>query len=242
VRQALQMGIDQPAVIKDIQHGYAIPQYGLIPSTPRTEFYDPSAERASPYNVAPAKKLLERHGWHEVNGLMSNASGQKLSFHMIYVSGSRAAADEDQLMQSDWRKMGVVVSLKGVNFNNYLTEPHDKTPNAGPLGLGSGWYYSGPGWYPTGGQRFAPGAPTGHGYSNSHKDALIAVTHQPYATSKQTLEVFDRYEAYTAEQLPMLWMPRPVSINVASANLYGGRTYANPATGHPAFNRMWLTK
>jgi peptide/nickel transport system substrate-binding protein len=236
------MGIDQPAVIKDIQHGYAIPQYGLIPSTPRTEFYDPSAERASPYNVAPAKKLLERHGWHEVNGLMSNASGQKLSFHMIYVSGSRAAADEDQLMQSDWRKMGVVVSLKGVNFNNYLTEPHDKTPNAGPLGLGSGWYYSGPGWYPTGGQRFAPGAPTGHGYSNSHKDALIAVTHQPYATSKQTLEVFDRYEAYTAEQLPMLWMPRPVSINVASANLYGGRTYANPATGHPAFNRMWLTK
>lgn len=240
VRQALQRGIDQPAIIKDIQHGYAVPQYGPIPSTPRTAFYDQSAEPAIPYNIQGAKKLLERHGWHDVHGVMTNKVGQKMAFRMLYVSGSHAIAEEAQLMQADWARMGVRVSLRGINFNNYLTETHDKTSNAWQLAVGSGWYYNGPGWYPTGGQLFATGAPTGHGYSNGHEDALISATHQPYGTSQQTFQVFDRYEAYTASQLPMLWMPSPATINVAAANLHGARRYANPATGNPAFNRMWV--
>ncbi|WP_420824586.1 ABC transporter substrate-binding protein [Sulfobacillus harzensis] len=242
IREALEMGIDQSALIQDIHHGYALPQYGPIPSAPKTVFYDAKAEPPIPYSISDAKKLLESHGWHEHNGVMTNRAGQTLTFRMIYVSGSQAVAEEAQLMQADWAKMGVRVSLKGVNFNSYLTETHDKTSSAWQMAVGSGWYYNGPGWYPTGGQLFQTGAPTGHGFSNQHEDHLIAATHQPYATTQQTMQVFDRYEAYTAKELPMLWMPDPASINVTAETLHGGRRYANPATGNPAFNRMWVSR
>ncbi len=79
LRQALEMGIDQTALIRAIDHGYAIPQYGPVPSTPKTAFYDVKAEPPIAYNISAAKKLLTRHGWHERHGLMTNSGGQALT-------------------------------------------------------------------------------------------------------------------------------------------------------------------
>lgn len=241
VRRALQDSIDQPALVKDIDKGYAVPTYGPIPSIPKTRFYDAAAEPPIAYNLQTAKALLARHGWHEIHGVMTRGH-HTMDWTMIYVSQSASIQEEAEVLQADWKKIGIIVHLVPKNFNTYLTLTHDKTSNAWQLAVGSGWDYNGPGWYPTGGELFATGAPTGHGYSDHTEDQLIAATHQAYATRSQVTAAFDRYEAYTAAQVPMLWLPNRAAVYVTTENLKGGKTYSNTVTDDPAFNRMWMTK
>ncbi|NMP24999.1 peptide ABC transporter substrate-binding protein [Sulfobacillus sp. DSM 109850] len=241
VRQALEMATDQQAIVKDIYKGYGVSQYGPIPSTPKTQFYQASSEPKIAFNPKAAKKLLEKHGWTEKNGVMTNAQGQQMNFTLLYVSGAQATLDQVELMQQDWNKIGVKTSLKGVNYNTFLNDISNKTSNAWQLAVGSGWAYNGPGWYPTGGQLFSSTAPSGSGYASSKEDALIAATHKPYTTSAQSMHAFQQYVAYTAKQLPMLWLPNPASINVDSTSVHGAVKWGNPVTADPQFNHMWIS-
>ena len=241
VRKALEMATDQQAIVKDIYKGYGVPQYGPIPSKPKTQFYQASSEPKIPFNPTAAKKLLEKHGWTEKNGVMTNAKGQQMNFTLLYASGVQATVDQVQVMQQDWAQIGVKTTLKGVNYNTFLNDISNKTSNAWQLAVGSGWVYNGPGWYPTGGQLFSSTAPSGSGYSNSHENALIAATHKPYKTTAQSMQAFQKYVAYTAQQLPMLWLPNTASINVNSPNVHGAVKWSNPVTANPQFNHMWLS-
>ncbi|NMP24453.1 peptide ABC transporter substrate-binding protein [Sulfobacillus sp. DSM 109850] len=241
VRKALEMATDQKAIVKDIYKGYGVPQYGPIPATPKTKFYDASAEPKIPYDPAAAKKLLEAHGWHLKNGVMTNAQGQQMNYTLLWVTGSQTAQEQVQLMQQDWNAIGVKTTLKGVNFNQFLTMTSDKTSNAWQIGVGTGWFYDGPGWLPTGGQLFSSTAPSGTGYANKKEDALIAATHTPYASQAQFMKAFDKYEAYTAQQLPMLWLPNPAGINVYAPNVHGATQWMNTVTGEPQYNHISLS-
>ncbi len=242
VRKALEMSTDQNAIVKDIYKGYGVPQYGPLPSTPKTQFYQASAEPKIPYNPSAAKKLLEAHGWKLKNGVMTNAQGKQLNLTLLWVTGAQSTQEQVQLMQQDWANIGIKTTLKGVNFNQFLTETSTKTSSAWQLAVGSGWVYNGPGWLPTGGQLFGTNAPSGTGYSNKEEDKLIAATHVPYATQADFMNAFFKYEAYTAQQLPMLWLPNPASINVNSPKVHGAVKWGNPVTADPQFNHMWLSK
>jgi peptide/nickel transport system substrate-binding protein len=237
VRQALQDSTDQQAIVKSLYKGYGVPQYGPVPAIPNTKFYDAKAEPATPYNLTKAKQLLTSHGWKEVNGVMTKG-GQKMQFPLIYVTGSQTTLLQVELMQADWAKIGVKVSLKGENFNEFISTTSQKTNTSWALAVGSGWIYDGPGWLPTGGQLFSSTAPSGTGYANLHENYLINQTHKPYATEGQFMSAFFRYEAYTAQQLPFLWLPNPATINVAAPNVVGAKQYVNSVTGNPAFNMM----
>lgn len=241
MRKALELATDQQAIVKDIYKGFAVPQYGPLPATPKTKFYSAAAEPKIPYNPTAAKKLLEQNGWHLKNGVMTNARGQQLNFTLLWVTGSQAAQQQVQLMQQDWKAIGVKTTLKGVNFNQFLTMTSNHTSSAWQIGVGSGWYYDGPGWLPTGGQLFSSTAPSGTGYANAHEDALIAATHKPYATQAQSMHAFMQYEAYTAQQLPMLWLPNYAAINVYAPGLHGAVTWGNTVTGLPQYNHMSLS-
>jgi hypothetical protein len=74
------------------------------------------------------------------------------------------------------------------------------------------------------------------------EDALIAETHQPAANNAQIFKAFDRYEAYTAQQLPFLWLPNQVTINVVVSQVHGAVRWGNPVTNDPAYNHMWLSQ
>lgn len=237
VRQALEQSIDQQAIVKSIYHGYAIPQYGPLPSTPKTEYYSAAAEPVMPYNLKAAKKLLTSHGWKEVNGVMTKGN-QKMQWTMIYATGSEATLQMAELMKADWARIGVDVTLRGENFNQFISMTSNKTNTQWQLGVGTGWTYNGPGWMPTGGELFASNAPSGTGYGNAHENALIAATHLPYPNQADFLKAFYRYEAFTAAQLPFLWVPNPATINVAAPDVVGAEQYMNSTTYNPGFNFM----
>ncbi|MCY0888622.1 MAG: peptide ABC transporter substrate-binding protein [Alicyclobacillaceae bacterium] len=242
VRQALQMGIDQQSVDTAIYHGYAPPVYGPIPTTPQTQYLDPlQSKPIYPFNPAAGKKLLEQHGWKEVNGVMTKGN-EKMKFVMLYTSGSAAAQDTVELMKQDWAEEGVDVTLKPMPFSTLISvTSNPKAPKTWEMANGSGWFYNGPGYYPTGGQLFATGAPSGFGYSNKTEDALIAATHQPYASDAANMAAFQKYADFTARHLPFLWNNNYATLVVSAPNVHGVAQYYDGAVGFPQMQYWWVS-
>lgn len=82
VRRALEMEIDQAGMNSSLYHGYGVVEFSPIPSKPRTIFYDPNIVNPGAFNPKAGKKLLESHGWHMVNGVMTGPQGYPFKFTM----------------------------------------------------------------------------------------------------------------------------------------------------------------
>jgi peptide/nickel transport system substrate-binding protein len=233
VRQALQMGEDINGIDTDIYKGYATSIYGPIAPIPATKFLDPKlAKPIYPFNIAAGTKLLEKHGWKMVHGVLTKGK-QQMKFQLMYVSGLTSTTEEVEVMQEDWKKEGIDVSLKGVPFSTFVTITSNKKDHQWGLAVGSGWDYNGPGFYPTGGQLFATNAPSGTGFSNSMEDKLIAATHVPYANEAITMKHFMAYEDYTARILPFLWLNNPATLTVVAPDVHNVFQYLDGATAYP---------
>lgn len=234
VRQALQSLADQPGMVKAIWRGYALPTSGAIPSEPANNQWLPASQNANggqgpyPFSIAKATSLLTSHGWSKVGGVMTCQtpakcgagikSGQQLKFSIYYSTGSAAFGDETTTYKSDAAKAGVQISLVGQSFNTIIGESAPCSP--GPkctwdVLMYGGWAFNGPGFEPTGEPLFQTGAGSNSGsYSNPTEDNLINATH-----TSSSLTVFHQYAAYTAQQLPYIWMPNEYYIEAVSSKL-----------------------
>ncbi|WP_028962181.1 peptide ABC transporter substrate-binding protein [Sulfobacillus thermosulfidooxidans] len=237
VRQALQMGINQQGLIDSMYHGAGVPEDGPIPSKPYTAFYDTALNNNPyPFNPQAGKKLLEEHGWHEVNGVMTK-NGQKLAFTFTYASASTTLSHVAQLLQSDWAKEGIQVTLQQLPINQLFADDSQSSPSKWNMGYwGAGWTYQ-LDYYPTGGNLFATGAgENSGGYSNPTLDQLIQATYEP-GTPQQIQSRMDAYQEFMAKHLPVLWMPwfpqgyaRMTGFAVHSNNVHGTVSTFNPVT------------
>jgi peptide/nickel transport system substrate-binding protein len=237
VRQALQDVVDQPGIDKAVYRGYAYPTSGGVPTQPKSQWV-PSVQNENggqgPYafSVSTAKSLLTSHGWAEVNGVMtcqkagtaSNecgagvTSGTKLSLTMDYATGVQAFQEEVAVYKSDATQAGIAINLVPQSFNTIIGETTPCSP--GPkctwdiLNFG-GWNFNGPGFEPTGEPLFETGASSNPGsYTDPNEDKLINETH-----TSSSIGVFDQYAAYTAQQLPFIWLPNAYQVQAVSSKL-----------------------
>ncbi|QRF24766.1 peptide ABC transporter substrate-binding protein [Alicyclobacillus sp. TC] len=241
VREALMMGEDQQSMNQYIYKGFAESQYGPLPPQPDTAFTSPELLKPLyPFNIEAGKKLLEEHGWHEVNGIMTK-NGQQMKFLMIYSGGTTSTDDQVELLKEDWAKEGIDVTLKSMPFStleSVISNPKDA--NQWDLAAGQGIIYGGS--YPTGGEIFGTGGGLNSGgYSNPEMDTLIKATHQPYPTQQQSIQALFNYENYVAQQLPVIFTDNPASLTVTAANVHDVNTYSNPVTGYPQMNYWWVS-
>ncbi|WP_245630155.1 peptide ABC transporter substrate-binding protein [Alicyclobacillus acidiphilus] len=228
VRQALQMGIDQNSIIKDLYNGMAVPGTGPVPQKPSTFLAPQLKSPLYKFNPAAGKALLEKNGWHEVNGVMTNAKGQQLAFVDQYPSGNTTTAALVQLLQQDWAKEGIKVTLQPLPFAT-LVQYH-QNPAQWEVQTGISWNYGGS--YPSGdGIYQTNGGYNFFGYSNAHMDQLIKATLQPHATAAEAQKDLDAYQIYAAQQLPNLWMPLAASLTEISKSLHGYEQAVNSFTG-----------
>ncbi|PSR22953.1 MAG: ABC transporter substrate-binding protein [Sulfobacillus acidophilus] len=227
VRQAMEMGIDQPAIISGIYHGQGIIEDSPVPSEPKTVFDDPALNKQLyPFNIKAGQKLLESHGWRLVHGVMTKGK-QKFEFPLIYSSGDPAVQDTVELLQRDWAKEGIKISLVSMPFDNLVTTDHGKPSGWDAAYWGAGWTYE-PDFYPTGGALFKTGAASNAGgYSNPTMNKLIEDTYLP-ATAAQSQKALFAYEAYAAKQVPYLWFPWLATLNESSTALKGVESTFNP--------------
>jgi peptide/nickel transport system substrate-binding protein len=110
VRQALLLALDRDAISRSLFDGrqpvadsFVNPlDRGFSDATPRYR-YDPGRAAA----------LLDEAGWTpRAGGLRGNAAGQTLSFELRTTAGNRTRELVQQVLQSQWRKIGIEVRLK----------------------------------------------------------------------------------------------------------------------------------
>ena len=206
-RQALQYGINQPAVVSAVFKGYGVPSYGPAPVYPTNTFVDSQATTDPyPYNVVAGKALLTSHGWTDENGTdvctkpgtaadecgAHINAGARLSFKEIYASGTNAVTQTVNLETSAWSQEGIDMTTSAEPFDQVIGMAEPCAMSAGSkcawefLNWGGGWVYS-PDYEPTGEEIFATGAGSNYGsYSDSQNDNLIRQTNVSRAPRSST--------------------------------------------------------
>lgn len=207
VRQALQMAVNQTAIINTLYHGYAVPTYGPVVAKPSTPFFNPALKKNPyPFNPQAGKALLEKNGWQMVNGVMHKGP-LALQFSLAYVSGSSTDQSIVELLQQDWAREGIKVSLVPQPFDTIIAySPTDSGQWAMEF-WGGGWGYGTS--YPTGGVLFSStGAENSGSYDSTTMNTLIQKTYDP-GTPVQIQQRLYQYEMYAAKNLPGIYIPLP---------------------------------
>jgi peptide/nickel transport system substrate-binding protein len=185
-----------------------------------------------PYSPAKAEALLDAHGWKKVQGVLTCEragtgaadcgggipKGRQAKFAMLYASWITTQKDEVNILKAGMAQAGIALTPTGGTFRELLSYTVPCTPSESRckwtfLYVG-GWDFNG--LEPTGEPLFQTGAANNSGsYSNAEMNALINATHV-----SNSLATFYTYANYTAEQVPSLWMPSPVTTEAVSKDLH----------------------
>lgn len=110
VREALLHGLDREALNRELFEGRQPVANGFVP--PLDWIYAEDAPR-HPYDAQEAGKLLDAAGWKMGDkGLRQNAEGQPLSFELMTTAGNRSRELVQQVLQSQWKRIGVDVRIR----------------------------------------------------------------------------------------------------------------------------------
>jgi peptide/nickel transport system substrate-binding protein len=240
IRQTLQYLVDQAGISRVIYRGYADATTGPVPMHPPSQWIpaiQQENDRAGPYpySISKAIRLLASHGWSRAGGVMTCehpancgpgiSKGEPLRFSLSYATGSNDLANELAVYKSDAAKAGIDIQLSAQSFNSIIGESAPCKPGPACTWEGltyGGWNFNGPGFEPTGEPLFQTGAGSNSGsYSSPIEDQLIALTH-----ASNSLSAFSNYATYTAQQLPVIWLPTPDNVQAVAAKLHN--VSANP--------------
>lgn len=110
VREALIRGIDRVAITKSLFAGRQPVADTFV--NPLDAGYTDTAPHYG-YDPVRAQALLDEAGFRKSkNGTRQNDAGQSLSFQFMTTAGNRSRELVEQVLQSQWRKIGVDVKLK----------------------------------------------------------------------------------------------------------------------------------
>ena len=110
VRQALLSGLDREALSRSLFAGRQPVADSIV--NPLDAGYTADVPRYG-HDPAAAAKLLDEAGWRaQGGGIRRNAAGQPLSLELVSTAGNRTRELVEQVLQSQWRKIGVEIRIK----------------------------------------------------------------------------------------------------------------------------------
>jgi len=121
VRRALGMAIDVPGIIRALRmEGFT--QQAAGPYSPIfRDLFDSTRMKPLPYDTAGAKRILEARGWRDADGDgVREKDGQPLRFTLLTNSGNARRADVSQIVQQQWKKVGVDARLQQIETNVFF--------------------------------------------------------------------------------------------------------------------------
>jgi peptide/nickel transport system substrate-binding protein len=121
VRQALLYGIDRETMVRQLFEGRQPVANSFVNPLDRAAYN----EDIPRYNYDPnkARQLLEEAGYTIIrDGIRQNAAGQRLSFDLATTSGNRVREQVEQVLQSQWRRIGVEVRIKNDPARTFFGE------------------------------------------------------------------------------------------------------------------------
>lgn len=110
VRQALAYGCDREKIVNSLFHGKQPLAHGTEP--PKSIYHNAQITK---YNFDPKKanELLEKAGWLKIaDKSIREKKGQPLKLTFMTTSGNKGREQIQQLLQSQWKEIGVDVEIK----------------------------------------------------------------------------------------------------------------------------------
>ncbi|HYM71756.1 MAG TPA: peptide ABC transporter substrate-binding protein [Stellaceae bacterium] len=110
VRQALLLGLDREAISRSLFGGRQAVADSFV--EPLDAGFTSDVPHY-PYDPAKAQKLLDDAGWTaQPGGVRRNAEGKTLSLELMTTAGNRSRELVEQVLQSQWKKIGVDIRVK----------------------------------------------------------------------------------------------------------------------------------
>jgi peptide/nickel transport system substrate-binding protein len=148
VREAISYAINRQQVSTIGESGYEPPanQAGIVTPTFTSSLNSSAlASWGNGFNVAKAKTLLESAGYHPgSDGIMTNASGQKLQFTVINIGDYSDWVASMQVIQQDLKAVGISISPSNLSNTDYqadLFNGHYQLAYVEQYTFGPGPYY-----------------------------------------------------------------------------------------------------
>lgn len=122
IRRALGLGIDVQQIIDALQMSeFAVPAGGPYPPI-FADLYDPELTPPLPYEPDEARRILESKGWVDTDGDgIREKDGAPFRFTLVTNSSSQIRGDASQIIQQQWRLIGVDAQLRGIEFNTFMS-------------------------------------------------------------------------------------------------------------------------
>lgn len=121
VRRALGLAIDLDGLLRALQmEEYTVPASGPYPPI-FADLYDPALMPPLSHDVDEARRILDERGWVDSNGDgVREKDGTPFRFAMVTNSGNQRRADVAQIVQQQWKQIGVEVELRTLEFNTLM--------------------------------------------------------------------------------------------------------------------------
>jgi peptide/nickel transport system substrate-binding protein len=124
VRKALVHALDRETLSERLFAGRQPVAHSSL--SPLDWIYDPDAPTYS-YDPDRAKALLDEAGWSAIeNGIRHNAAGQRLTLELMTTAGNRSRELVEQVLQSQWRQVGIDVRIRNEQARVFFGETVSK--------------------------------------------------------------------------------------------------------------------
>ncbi|HEU4562674.1 MAG TPA: ABC transporter substrate-binding protein [Longimicrobium sp.] len=139
IRRALGMGID----VKGLMGALQINEYAVQAAGPYSpifqELYDPGTMPPLTYDTAAAIRVLESKGWRDSDGDgVRDKGGQPFRFTLETNSGNTRRADVTQIVQQQWKQIGVDARIQLSETNTFFDRLNKKQYQAAAAGWSVG--------------------------------------------------------------------------------------------------------
>jgi peptide/nickel transport system substrate-binding protein len=253
-RQAMAHLQNQPGWITAYMRGAGDPDYGPIPTYPKSPYLPSDAtQNPYPFSVPTAIRLLKSHGWTVIPGgtdVCAKAgtgpgecgagipAGTKAAFNLIYANDSSLIGEESADLAAEAKRAGITISLSsasGTYISNTYSDPlapaNDNKwamQNWGGAGEPDNPYPTQFGFLNTG------GAYQAGDYSTPTGDGLINAS----VSGRNPAAVKNEASFLTVNE-PVLWQPVPDYIWAWKTSISGPRTAFENLTQYYVTPELW---
>ncbi len=174
-RLALAHATPVQQIIDEVFHGLAVPVSG--PFLPGSSAADSSIEPI-PFDLDKARQLLDQAGWRDTDGdgvrdKVIDGVRVSASFELMIFSDSRSFRAIAEMIQEEFRKIGVRLVITPAEWALMLDRLNSKEFDAAMLGWATGWSKTDPFQIWHGSLADVPSSSNHVGYSNPEVDRLI---------------------------------------------------------------------
>ena len=225
-RQAVAHSIDKDAIINDVQHGEAYPQWSSV-SPAAGDFHNPNVRRYE-YDQDKANEILDGLGWMDTDGdgIREDGEGNAIRFNLITNSGNSVRERVGEIVAKGMMDIGLGVDYELVEFGDLvssLTTSYDWeamivgfTGGTDPYS-GISFWHSSEGlhlWYPN--------QPEPATEWESEIDDLYIRASQELDHDKR-VEYYHRAQEIAAENVPVIYTTLSERLT-ATRNVFGNTT------------------